>query len=100
MGCAYREQQPTAIRQLWWACADLCAQHSKVTIQLAIIEPAERDSHHIAFPDDLSWQLEERFQPLPGGMDTAGKLPSVGKCSRHIVIYSLKVGRLPQSCPW
>ncbi len=27
--------------------------------------------------------------------DTAGKLPSVGKCSRHIVIYSLKVGRLP-----
>src|SRR6266508_2149405 len=69
----HREQKPPTIRQLRGCCSYSFAQDRKIAIELTIVERAEGDSHRIALPDDLSWQLEEWLQTLPGGMGVAGR---------------------------
>ncbi len=68
-----REQQPPTIRQLRGCCSYAFAQDRKIAIELTIVERAECDSQRIAVPDDLSRQLEEGLQTLPGGMGLAGR---------------------------
>src|SRR5215471_18473628 len=52
---------------------DLGTHCGEISIELTIIEGAQLHLHCVCSPDHSAWQLEERREPVPGGVSVGGR---------------------------